>query len=282
MSFLEFLKKNLFKSVAVVLVAMLFGFAYLQGEENSSPAPTPTVSPTPHPSAAFIPALPTEEPVGTASPSPADVAETATPMPEAVGMQEESPAEALPVFAMETPQEIPQETPAASPASATVSPEKTAVPMPLPTAMAAEEKKEPERICSLSVRCDTLLQNIDTLSPEKAALVPQNGVILALDSVSFEEGESVFNILRRETKRHGVHLEFVQIPLYGSAYIEGIHNLYEFDCGDGSGWMYRVNGIFPKFGCSLYTLSPGDKVDFVYTCNLGHDVGGGYAPRNGA
>ena len=65
-------------------------------------------------------------------------------------------------------------------------------------------------------------------------------------------------------------------------YIEGIHNLYEFDCGDLSGWMYKVNGWFPNYGCSRYQLKQGDVIEWVYTCDLGKDVGGGNAVGQGA
>ncbi len=41
--------------------------------------------------------------------------------------------------------------------------------------------------------------------------------------------------------------------MYNSYYVEGIGNLYEFDCGKESGWMYKVNGRFPNYGCSSYT-----------------------------
>ena len=58
-------------------------------------------------------------------------------------------------------------------------------------------------------------------------------------------------------------------------YIEGIGNLYEFDCGAESGWMYAVNGWFPNYGCSQYALQDGDTVTWVYTCDLGRDVGSG-------
>ena len=34
--------------------------------------------------------------------------------------------------------------------------------------------------------------------------------------------------------------------MYNSYYVEGIGNLYEFDCGSESGWMYKVNGWFPQ------------------------------------
>ena len=37
--------------------------------------------------------------------------------------------------------------------------------------------------------------------------------------------------------------------------------------------MYRVNGTFPNKGCSSYLLSDGDTVEWVYTCDLGKDVG---------
>ena len=43
-------------------------------------------------------------------------------------------------------------------------------------------------------------------------------------------------------------------PMYNSAYVEGINNLYEFDVSQGSGWMYRVNGWFPNYGCSRHAL----------------------------
>lgn len=131
--------------------------------------------------------------------------------------------------------------------------------------------------CTLSVRCDTILNNIGWLNPEKVELVPDDGVIFPATQVTFYEGESVFNVLQREMKKVKIHMEFENTPIYNSAYIEGIHNLYEFDCGELSGWMYKVNGWFPNYGCSRYQLKDGDVVEWVYTCDLGVDVGGYYA-----
>ncbi len=129
--------------------------------------------------------------------------------------------------------------------------------------------------CTISVRCDTILNNMDWLGEEKAAIVPKNGVVFTEKEVVFYEGESVFNVLLREMKKNKIHFEFMNTPIYNSAYIEGIANLYEYDCGELSGWMYRVNGIFPSYGSSRYTLKQGDKIEWVYTCDLGYDVGGG-------
>ena len=55
-------------------------------------------------------------------------------------------------------------------------------------------------------------------------------------------------------------------------YIEGISYLYEYDCGDLSGWMYRVNGEIPSVGCGEYRLRDGDCVEWLYTCDLGNDL----------
>lgn len=129
---------------------------------------------------------------------------------------------------------------------------------------------------TLSIRCDTLLNHLDELDASVAALVPEDGILLSTTECPFEEGESVFDLLKRETRSNDINMEFAEAPLYGSAYIEGIGNLYEFDCGELSGWMYRVNGEFPNYGCSHYLLHAGDRVEWVYTCDLGADVGNIY------
>lgn len=148
------------------------------------------------------------------------------------------------------------QTPAPEPAASLTPPEETAL------------------TCSLWIRCDTILDHLDRLAEEKAELVPESGVLLYLEAVPFEEGESVFDVLLRVTREQEIHLEFVDTPFYRSAYVEGIGNLYEFDCGELSGWSYKVNGASPGCGCSLYELSGGDIIEWVYTCDLGKDVGG--------
>lgn len=127
--------------------------------------------------------------------------------------------------------------------------------------------------CVISIECSTILDNIETLDPNKAGLVPEDGIIMPAQEISFNEGESVFDVLQRVTRENKIHMEFEDTPVYNSAYIEGIHNLYEFDCGELSGWMYKVNGWFPNYGCSRYQLSDGDVIEWVYTCDLGRDVG---------
>jgi hypothetical protein len=148
---------------------------------------------------------------------------------------------------------------------------------PLPVEPQEAESGDGELSCTLSVRCDTILGNMELLDKEKWELVPEDGVIFAETVVTAYEGESVFNLLWREMKRAGIHFEYMNTPIYNSAYIEGINNLYEFDVGELSGWMYKVNGWFPNYGCSRYQLKDGDVIEWVYTCDLGHDVGGEWA-----
>ena len=125
-----------------------------------------------------------------------------------------------------------------------------------------------EYTCTLSISCATILDNMELCNKEKRELVPEDGWILEPMTVTFYEGESVFNILQRTCKQQKIHMEFENTPVYNSAYVEGIHNLYEFDVGNLSGWMYRVNGWFPNYGCSRYQLQNGDVVEWEYTCLL--------------
>ena len=127
--------------------------------------------------------------------------------------------------------------------------------------------------CTFSIRCDAILDNLDRFEPDKLSVLPADGVIFAETTLDFYEGESAFDVLLRVTKDNKIHMEFNMTPMYNSASIEGINNIYEFDCGDLSGWMFKVNGWFPNYGCSRYQLSDGDVVEWVYTCDLGRDVG---------
>ena len=134
--------------------------------------------------------------------------------------------------------------------------------------------QEPERyVCTLEIRCDTV---VDTSKLENQAVVPYvtaSGAILSVTEVEFTPGESVFDVLLRVTRELGIHMEFREDGMYSGQYVEGIGYLYEFDGGPLSGWMYKVNGQFPNYGCAAYTVQEHDAIVWVYTCDLGLDVG---------
>lgn len=129
------------------------------------------------------------------------------------------------------------------------------------------------KVCTLSIGCSTILNNMDKFNSDKSDCLPSNGVILSTTQVTFYDGESVYDVLTRETSKRGIHMESSFTPMYNSAYVEGINNLYEFDCGELSGWMYKVNGWYPNYGCSRYLLKQGDVICWEYTCDLGVDLG---------
>lgn len=137
--------------------------------------------------------------------------------------------------------------------------------------------KRTKYTCTFSIECSTILNNLDMLEPDKLDAVPSDGIILPAQTVTFYEGESVYDVLKRICAEKGIHMEASFTPMYNSAYVEGIHNLYEFDCGQASGWMYRVDGWYPNYGCSRYQLKQGETVEWRYTCAYGDDIGGGYA-----
>ena len=145
--------------------------------------------------------------------------------------------------------------------------------MPEPVEPQEAEVTTTAYTCTISISCATILDNMDMLADGKDVLVPTDGWILPATTVTFYEGESVFDVLLRVCQENKIHMEYMDTPMYNSAYIEGIHNLYEFDCGNLSGWMYNVNGWFPNYGCSRYALQDGDVICWVYTCDLGADVG---------
>lgn len=126
---------------------------------------------------------------------------------------------------------------------------------------ATEEKKT----CSLTVTCSEVFSHMDKLSESAKKVIPENGMILQ-GTYEIVQGETAFDLLKRACAEKKILLDYSFTPLYSSYYIRGINNLYEFDCGDESGWMYQVNDSDPGYGCNQYTLSKGDKVVFYYTC----------------
>ena len=130
------------------------------------------------------------------------------------------------------------------------------------------EPDKTEKFCTLTVRCDDVLKNMDKLHRQKIDLIPSDGMILPREKLILSPGESVFDVLYRTLKDKGIHIEFVDTPMYNSVYVEGIGNLYEFDCGDTSGWTYTVNGESPMHGASQHMVEAGDEIEFVYKCSI--------------
>lgn len=185
---------------------------------------------------------------------------------------EEAVPESTPILlpshdAADEKQDDSKEDNATSPIPTVTEPTETADPSP-----ALEETPNPY-VCTIEIRCDTVVDTTKLENQAPAPYVPGNGVILATTEVTFTQGETVFDILQRVTRENKIHMEFREDNAYSGKYIEGINYLYEHDGGPLSGWMYKVNGRFPNYGCAAFVVNRGDTIVWVYTCDLGLDVG---------
>ena len=124
-----------------------------------------------------------------------------------------------------------------------------------PSKPTPEHKPQPEakKEITLSIRGTVANSSTYFISPQK---------------VTIKEGESVMDVLGDFCRDKGI-----QVGIRNGNYVAGINNLYEFDKGSESGWFYRVNGVFPSYGAAQYTLKVGDTIEWMYTEDLGHDVG---------
>lgn len=106
--------------------------------------------------------------------------------------------------------------------------------------------------------------------------ISSSEIPLSATEVEIQDGDKVLDVLNRVTKEKGIHRD---VTGSGSrAYVAGLANVYEFDRGQGSGWMYRINGVFPDRGVGAVPVLPGDRIEFLYTLDLGKDLGAELKP----
>ena len=112
---------------------------------------------------------------------------------------------------------------------------------------------------TISIRCDSVAG--------ESEYAPADGEILPVTEIPMAEGETAFDQLQEAVRLNRLQMEYD--GTVAGAYVRGIEYLYEYEFGNLSGWMFRVNGIWSDVGCSQYTLKDGDRVEWVYTINLG-------------
>lgn len=118
----------------------------------------------------------------------------------------------------------------------------------------------------VEMRCDSVAG--------RAEYIPADGVIFAQTQVLVPEQSSAFEALAEACRLYDIQLEYQGGAVSTEfAYVEGIAYLYEHDFGDLSGWMYLVNGEKPGVGSGEYVLEEGDRVLWIYSTDIGKDVG---------
>ncbi len=115
----------------------------------------------------------------------------------------------------------------------------------------------------ISIRCDTVAGKKDH--------IPKDGIILDRFEVTVNKGQNAYDQLVSAAKQKSIHID-----VGGGSYVAGLGNIYELEFGDLSGWMFRVNGEFSDVNAGEKVLSEGDFVEWLYTTDLGRDIGNEY------
>jgi len=90
--------------------------------------------------------------------------------------------------------------------------------------------------------------------------------ILEETEMAIEDGDTVLDVLVSAGKANKIPV--VYSGTKKAAYVEGIDNIFEFDKGPESGWVYLVNGKTPSMGCGDYALQDGDLVTWRFVTSL--------------
>ena len=142
----------------------------------------------------------------------------------------------------------------------------TANPTPTPrtsTTALTTTKKETISV-SLTISLQALKDNPNALPEhQQKLLVPASGYLANAYHVEVKEGTTVLEVLKDYLNKNNIHYD-IQDHQFG-AYIAGFNNIYQFDAGKNSGWMYKVNGVLPNYGVGSYNLKDGDNIELFYT-----------------
>lgn len=85
--------------------------------------------------------------------------------------------------------------------------------------------------------------------------------------IDYKEGDTAYTVLKR--------LLGNKVDSIGSGenlYVQGIDELYEFDKGSQSGWVYAVNRSMPQVSAGIFDIKAGDEIIWHYTLDLGKDI----------
>ncbi|WP_223587812.1 DUF4430 domain-containing protein [Neobacillus bataviensis] len=89
------------------------------------------------------------------------------------------------------------------------------------------------------------------------------GTILGATKVNFNDGDTIFDIITQAAKKQGITVD--SRGSGATAYIEGIDNIYEFDYGAKSGWVFKHNGASITKSVGVIKVKDGDRIECYYT-----------------
>lgn len=143
----------------------------------------------------------------------------------------------------------------------------TAQPAAKPAVTAVPTASPEAATVSFDIQCTSIIDHRELWRDGLEEVIPASGYFYR-GQQEISEGDTVYDVLKRVCTKNNIALDTEFTPLFGSYYIKGIGNLYEFDCGSESGWKYMVNDKYADVSCSSYTLKRGDHVVFTYDYQL--------------
>ncbi|MBM6619914.1 DUF4430 domain-containing protein [Bacillus suaedaesalsae] len=88
------------------------------------------------------------------------------------------------------------------------------------------------------------------------------GTIAGSTTVEVKEGATILDVLLLVAKNKGIMVGYTGNG--PTAYVEGIHNIYEFDYGPKSGWTCQRNGVTLDRSADAIQVKNGDHIDWIY------------------
>lgn len=137
--------------------------------------------------------------------------------------------------------------------------------------IARDGSREVKRVYKVTFEAQEEQQDKQTVTQSIVVSEKDNEIPLSATNTEVHEGDTAIDVLKRIAKENDIPLE---INDFGwGEYVASIADVAEFDRGEQSGWMFRVNGKFSDVGASEVYLIPGDKVEWLYTLDFGKDLG---------
>lgn len=116
--------------------------------------------------------------------------------------------------------------------------------------------------CTITIDCSIVLSNMDNLKDGKELYVPSDGYILKDYSIRATEEDSVYSLLKRACSENGIPLNTGNSGF--GIYVSGINNIEQKDCGNGSGWIYKINGKTPGHSAEKEKITHNSSIVWEY------------------
>ncbi|WP_226670397.1 DUF4430 domain-containing protein [Metabacillus litoralis] len=97
----------------------------------------------------------------------------------------------------------------------------------------------------------------------------KKGTVLSSTKVEMIEGNTVLDITLKILKEKGIPVSLTGSG--GTAYVQGIANLFEFDRGPLSGWTVKRNGATLDRSAGAVKVKSGDSIQWIYTTDYEED-----------